>query len=136
MTYNDTPSNPEKLPSQREQALIVDDDDSQAMLSRLLLERMGYRVTTCETASEALDLIRQDAHKFRFIATDYTMFPIDGMELARSILQINPAAIVILLTGYDHPTLLREAQEIGIRQVCAKPTSAEEFTEVLIQLGL
>jgi CheY-like chemotaxis protein len=117
-------------------ALIVDDDEAQALLSQLLLERLGYKVTTCDSARQALQLYQNGENDFSFVVSDYTMTPMDGLELARNILLLAPSAVVLLTTGYDHPALLREAREIGIREVCLKPTSVDEFAELLLHAGL
>ncbi len=117
-------------------ALIVDDDEAQALLSQLLLERLGYEVTTCDNATQALQYYQNGKHDFSFVASDYTMVPIDGLELARNILELSPSAVFLLITGYDHPALLRAAREIGIREVSTKPTSVDEFAELLLHAGL
>lgn len=117
-------------------ALIVDDDEAQSLLSQLLLERLGYEVVTCENAAQALQYYKNGDHNFSFIASDYTMTPIDGLELARQIFKLAPSAVFLLITGYDHPALLQTAREIGIREVSIKPTTVDEFAELLMQAGL
>jgi CheY-like chemotaxis protein len=122
--------------TQNGRALIVDDDEAQALLSQLLLERLGYEVTICDTAAKALQYYQNGRDDFSFIASDYTMAPMDGLELARNILQLAPSAVFLLITGYDHPALLRAAREIGVREVCIKPTTVDEFAELLLHAGL
>jgi CheY-like chemotaxis protein len=117
-------------------ALIVDDDETQALLSQLLLERLGYEVTICDTAVKALQYYQNGRDDFSFIASDYTMTPMDGLELARNILQLAPSAVFLLITGNDHPAVLHAAREIGIREVSIKPTSVDEFAKLLLQAGL
>ena len=117
-------------------ALIVDDDDSQALLTRLLLERLGYEVVLCSNPFDALNLFRTGNANFHFVATDYAMFPMDGLELAKNILSIAPDTAILLLTGLDHPAIFRQARDLGVREICTKPTTADEFAEVLLQAGL
>jgi CheY-like chemotaxis protein len=117
-------------------ALIIDDDEIQALLSKILLERIGYEVVTCNKPAEALTILQDKDQCFQFVACDYSMVPIDGLELSRSILRTAPSTVIFLITGYDHPELLREAREIGIREVCLKPTTVDEFADILIHAGL
>jgi DNA-binding NtrC family response regulator len=128
--------NSSNSPSRPGRALIIDDDEIQALLSKILLERLGYVVVTCNKPDEAIRIIQDPQQSFQFVACDYSMAPINGLELSRSILRIAPSTVLFLITGYDHPELLREAREIGIREVCLKPTTVDEFTDILIRAGL
>jgi len=116
--------------------LLVDDDDNHILLSTLLLQRLGYDAVACSDGIEAEEVFRADSDAFYFVATDYTMNRIDGLELARRLLAINPRVAILLLTGYDHPEIIRVAREIGIRSVSLKPISADEFDEIIRGMGL
>jgi two-component system cell cycle sensor histidine kinase/response regulator CckA len=123
-------------PGEYPRILLVDDDEAQLLLGRLLLERLGYTVITSTDGSDAEKIFALSPYKFLCVATDLTMLPVDGLDLSRRLLKINPALLIILLTGYDHPAVLREAQEIGIREVCPKPVTVDEFADVLQRIGL
>ena len=116
--------------------LLVDDDEAHAILSRLLLERLHYQVTTCSDGNQALEIFSETPEAFYFVATDYTMEPMDGLTLARKLREINPAVAILLLTGYDHPEILAEARRAGVRAVSLKPSSVEEFADVIQSMRL
>jgi CheY-like chemotaxis protein len=116
--------------------LLVDDDEAHALLSQLLLQRLGYTIQVCSDGFEAEAIYRSAPESFYFVATDYTMDRMDGLELARRILAINPKAVILLLTGYDHPDVLREARNIGVRGVSLKPISTEEFDDIIKSMDL
>jgi CheY-like chemotaxis protein len=116
--------------------LLVDDDESNALLSRFILEKMGYSVQVCQDGEESLNVFRAAPDAYYFVASDYAMDPMNGLDLARKILEINPKIPVLLLTGYDHPQLIREAKEAGVRAVSLKPSSADEFRELIQRIGL
>ena len=116
--------------------LLVDDDESHSILSRLLLERMHYEVTVCSSGDQALRIFTATPEEFYFVATDYTMEPMDGLSLARKLREVNPSVVILLLTGYDHPEILAEARQAGVRAVSLKPSSVDEFEDVIESMHL
>ena len=116
--------------------LLVDDDEAHVLLSQLLLQRLGYAVQVCMDGFEAEQVFRAAPDDFYFVATDFTMDRMDGLELARRIIAIQPQAAVVMLTGYDHPDILRAAREIGVRAVSLKPISTEEFDDIIKSMQL
>jgi CheY-like chemotaxis protein len=116
--------------------LLVDDDESNAFLSQIILERLRYFVQTCRDGQEALKVFRSAPDSYHFVATDYSMNSMDGLELARQLLEINPQVPILLLTGFDHPAILHKAKEIGIRKVSLKPSTEAEFKDIIQDSGL
>jgi CheY-like chemotaxis protein len=116
--------------------LLVDDDEAHALLSQLLLQRLGYAVHVFSDGFEAEQAYRAAPESYYFIATDYTMDRMDGLELARRLISINPEAQILLLTGYDHPDIVREARKVGVRSVSLKPISTEEFDDIIRGMDL
>jgi CheY-like chemotaxis protein len=116
--------------------LLVDDDESQSLLGRLLLERLGYQVLVCNSGKDAIEIFKTTPQDFLFVMTDYTMMPMDGLETARGILKINPQAYVLLCTGRDDSELLRAARQAGIRHTALKPVNSEEMIDLLESAGL
>jgi CheY-like chemotaxis protein len=116
--------------------LLVEDEEGQALLSRLLLERLGYRVQVATNGLEALEIFKTSPVPFRFVITDLTMEKMDGLELARCLLALDPTIPILVCTGLDEPHIQREARQIGIRQVSLKPVSVQELEDLLINTGL
>jgi CheY-like chemotaxis protein len=116
--------------------LLVEDDESHALLSQLLLQRLGFIVQVCTNGFEAEQVFQAAPESFYIVASDYSMDRMDGLELARRVLAINPGVRFLLLTGYDHPDMLREAKKIGVRQVSLKPISVEEFDDIIKSMDL
>ena len=121
---------------ERRKVLVVDDDSSNALLSQIILERLGYEVRVCASGVEAEVVFRAMGSEFAFVASDYSMTPINGLELAERLLAIEPRAVVLVITGYDHPALFMQAERMGIHLVSPKPTTAGEFLDILHEMGL
>jgi DNA-binding NtrC family response regulator len=122
--------------SRKAKVLLVDDDEGNALLSLIILERLGYQVQVCYNGKDAAAVYRESSQDFLFVVSDYSMSPINGLELAKWLLEINPRAVILVITGYDHPALMREAECIGVHLVSPKPSTMEEFVEMLQQAGL
>jgi len=61
------------LPTGRERILFVDDEPPIAQLGKQYLERLGYRVTTRQSALDALELFQSSPQEFDVVVTDMTM---------------------------------------------------------------
>jgi PAS domain S-box-containing protein len=115
--------------------LVMDDEDMIRDLVAALLEELGYRVTTCSSGEAAIELYR-DAFSagapFRAVILDLTVpGGMGGKEAARSILDIDPAARLIVSSGYSTDPVMAESREFGFCGAVFKPYSAREIAAVL-----
>ncbi len=119
------------IPTGTEKILFVDDEAALANLARLLLERLGYKVTVKMSSPQALELFRSDPSQFDLVITDVTMPIMTGDVLAREILKIRPDIPVILCTGYTEIISKEQAQAIGIRDYILKPIVKQEMARTV-----
>jgi PAS domain S-box-containing protein len=78
--------------------LCVDDDVNVLDVLKKYFERKpDFSVFTCQTPSEALDLIRQ--YQFDAIISDYAMPEMDGITFLKEIRAQNDQALFIIFTG-------------------------------------
>jgi len=66
-----------------------------------MLERLGYKVTTRTSSTEALEAFRAQPEKFDLVITDRTMPNMTGEMLVKELMHIWPDIPVILCTGYS-----------------------------------
>ena len=78
--------------------LVVDDDQGMREFLEIMLTREGYKVKAASGGKEALSFCRKK--KFDLVITDLKMPKIDGIDLLKSIKEISPETMVILITGY------------------------------------
>jgi signal transduction histidine kinase/DNA-binding response OmpR family regulator len=86
-------------PGQGEKILIVDDDETIFGILKNLLENNGYIVSIATSGLEAVTLYpvwRPD-----LVLMDRNMPVMDGVTAATKILEIDPAARIIIASGYD-----------------------------------
>lgn len=84
-----------------ERILLVDDDQQLLISTDLLLQQLGYQVTTCGNPEFALQLFREKQDQFDLVITDQAMPQMSGTELAAQINCIRSDIPIVLCTGYD-----------------------------------
>lgn len=112
-----------------EDILVVDDDNIMLELVKRILEREGIVVHCAASGEEALEQIK--VKTFSLMITDLNMPGLDGLELARKGLEIAPQMPIIMDTGDISPETIRQAKEIGISKVLAKPFLLKELLETI-----
>jgi len=114
--------------------LIVDDDDLDRFLVRLVLDAAGYRVIEAPSAEAALKLMgrfgRPDA-----LVVDYVMTGMDGAEFCRTVraqlaLQGVP---IVMRTGLENPYIDELARAAGADRLLAKSGDPSPLLDVLEQ---
>jgi len=118
---------PAELPRGDEPVLLVDDEAALLEFGAEALRTLGYEVTPCARAEEALARVEQDPKKYRAVVSDVTMPGITGDRLASQLLEINPELRVLLCTGYTDRLAANDAQRIGVHAVLNKPLTVEEL---------
>ena len=121
---------------QNKLVLLVEDDENHMILGRLLLERLGFQVQTCDNGTDAIQLFSASPNKYSFIMTDYTMVPMNGIELASQLIKLNPSVQVLLCTGRDDPELIQAAKQAGVSHIALKPSNRQEMEDLLVDAGL
>ncbi|BBO68680.1 hypothetical protein DSCA_26100 [Desulfosarcina alkanivorans] len=110
-----------ELPGGSERILLVDDEPALIDVGRHLLEKLGYRVSTASSGTEALDLFRDAPQAIDLVLTDMTMPHMTGDRLAAELLKIKPGLPIIISTGYSIHMSAEKAQERGIQAFIYKP---------------
>ena len=99
--------------------LVVDDDRQIADMLKDYLVGRGYAVTTAYGGREALAAFSMG--NFHIVIVDMKMPDVDGMAVLKSIRKTDPAAVVIMITGYATTDSAVEAINQGAYDFIAKP---------------
>ena len=109
----------------RPTVLVVDDEDSNAALLKLALERYGARVLTAASGAQAL---RQTfEHRPDVILLDIAMPEVDGFTVCQRLRDLSDMPI-IMLTAYDAPEHVNRAFACGADDYVTKPYELTELT--------
>jgi PAS domain S-box-containing protein len=104
-----------------ETIMFVDDEESLVELARESFGESGYTIKTFENGRQALEAFRQNPHEYDLIVTDMNMPLLNGMDLARKVMELRPSIPVVLCTGYSKLINKEKAIKMGIRGYLEKP---------------
>lgn len=107
------------------QILVIDDDETVCSLFEDTLEGSGHAVTSANTSSQGLELVKD--RNFDLVFLDLKMPIMDGAELFRQIRLVNSELPVTIITGYPDSDLMMEALTHGPLGVMSKPFSATDI---------
>ena len=114
--------------------LIVDDDPDILTAGKLLLKRQFQHVITCNEPSEIPKLMAR--HKFDAILLDMNFGPGEssgqqGFNWLEKILQIDPQAVIIMITAHGGVNIAVDAMKLGATDFVAKPWQNEKLIATL-----
>jgi CheY-like chemotaxis protein len=115
-------------PTGTEHILLVDDEKMIVEIATLILEGLGYQVTSRLNSVEALELFRTNHDAFDLVITDLSMPQLTGDQLAREMVAINPAIPIIICSGFGERVKLEQAKAIGVREILMKPITIAEIS--------
>jgi two-component system, cell cycle sensor histidine kinase and response regulator CckA len=84
----------------RETILVVEDEKALLELSKIMLEKQGYRVLTASTPGEAIRLAEKHTGEIHLLMTDVVMPEMNGRDLARRMLSLYPNLKCLFMSGY------------------------------------
>lgn len=109
--------------------LVIDDDAAfNHVLSRALSQR-GFRVFSAHTPVQALALAKM--HEPEFVTLDLNIGGESGLRLIKPLLEANPDARILVLTGYASITTAVDAVKLGATQYLAKPVDVDAIVKAL-----
>ncbi|MCL2777955.1 MAG: sigma-54 dependent transcriptional regulator [Polyangiaceae bacterium] len=103
--------------------LAVDDEEETCDLLRVVLEREGYKATTCTSAQAALELV--GTQDFDCVLTDLQMPEMSGLELCERVLGTQPSVPVVVITGQGSLETAIGAMRVGAYDFITKPVDSK-----------
>ncbi len=121
----------ENTPLGTETILFVDDEQLLCEMGQTMLSRLGYKVIAENSSLHALDVFSRQPDKFDLLITDQSMPDMNGVDLARKIMQIKPELPIIITTGYSATLNEVKAKEMGIKGFLLKPLSKQKIARLI-----
>jgi len=112
--------------------LVVDDDELNQRMMRLILKREGHLVECVSNGQEAVNAVKTRA--FDIILMDLQMPVMDGVEASRQIRKLETDGgriFIVALTASYLPERGRELYEAGIDNYLSKPFEVEHLRHIL-----
>ncbi len=101
------------LKGRGETILVLEDETVVLNLTRIMLGRLGYKVITANSPSEALELAKAHDGKIDLLLTDVIMPEMNGRDFAEQLNDLYPDIKTLFMSGYTenviaHHTVLDE----------------------------
>lgn len=110
--------------------LLVDDEPHIRKFISVLIKQLGD--TTVIEAGNGQDAIATyQSESPDLVLLDVNMPVLDGLSTLRSLMQIDPDAVVIMLTSLTSRQMIEQAVELGASNYIRKDTKPEEILQAL-----
>ena len=110
--------------------LIVDDDEDVLLAARMLLKQQGYLVHTEMDPHTIPQLLREHSFDALFLDMNFTQEALSGREgfyWLGQILELDPTAVVVLITAYGDVEMAVRAIKEGATDFVLKPWQNEKL---------
>jgi CheY-like chemotaxis protein len=99
--------------------LVVDDEKIVRDFFLDVAESLGGHIETAEDGDIAVEKCRSNHYDLVFL--DMRMPHMNGLDACKSILQLDPAATVVMMSGYSEDRMMEEAISYGAIARISKP---------------
>ncbi len=113
----------------RLKVLVTDDEKIVRDFFKRLMSLFGLEVFEAPDGFSAIEMARNN--KFDLFFVDVRMPGLDGLETFRKIKEIDPQAVVVMITGYAVEQALNQAQKEGAYGIIRKPFDISQIKDVV-----
>ena len=116
-------------------ATVLVVDDSAFMRRRLvsLLHELGHEAAEAADGQQAVQRYKQI--RPHVVLMDITMPKVDGLEVLRQIMAIDPSANVAMVTAIDQQGVVIEAMKAGAKAIVVKPYEPDKIKAAIEKLA-
>lgn len=123
---------------QKGRIIVVDDEVGMCEFLRYLLEGEGYQVDYAHSGTEALAKVknRLEVEPFDLVLADIRMPEMDGLELLRSVKELDPDIVFVVMTGFASLETAIKAIKYDGYDYLVKPFDDTDKVLAVIERGL
>jgi CheY-like chemotaxis protein/anti-sigma regulatory factor (Ser/Thr protein kinase) len=115
--------------------LVMDDEAAVLRLAERALRDAGYATKVVGNGSDAVEVYRKlfaDGQRFDAVVLDLTVRGgMGGKEAAERILALDPAAHLMVSSGYSEDSVMAEYRRHGFSAVLPKPYTAQQLCDAV-----
>ena len=112
--------------------LICDDARFMRMVAERVLEKLGHQIIyTAENGQDAIDWFEQNQAEVDVIILDVVMPKMDGLQVLRRLLQVNPEIKIIMVTAISSGSIVSGAMRAGALEFVTKPFKLSELVKAV-----
>jgi DNA-binding NtrC family response regulator len=109
--------------------LLVEDETALRNLTRLILDKKGYKVLEATNGRHALHVAKQYEGPIDLLVTDVVMPLMNGQELAQNLAPLRPQMRVLFMSGYTDSALVRSGVYTGEMVLIQKPFTPDQLAD-------
>ena len=112
--------------------LLVDDQDTNLLIAKKLLEKVGVVVEVAKDGQEAVDYYHQHQGEIDVILMDIRMPVMDGLEATTKIREFDKKIPIIAMTANAFSDDIKECIDRGMNDHISKPISPTKMYNAII----
>lgn len=110
--------------------LLADDSAFMRNMLKTILAEAGYLdVIEAQNGAETVEVYKKE--RPGIVLLDIIMAGKDGLQVLAEIMEMNPKAVVVMVTAIGHGDHMREAERIGAKGYVTKPFKSDQILEVV-----
>ncbi len=114
---------------ERVKILVVDDERSMREFLEIMLTGEGYEVIIANDGEQACEILEKET--FDLVITDIRMKNINGIGVLKKAKDVNPGAIVVLISAFATAEIAVEAMKEGAYDYIPKPFKVNEIKKII-----
>ncbi len=114
-----------------EMVCVVDDEQIVAHVTRLSLERFGYRTLVFNSPDQCYEALKHEPDGCAVLLSDQTMPGMTGLELSARVRIFAPDLPIVIMSGYFSKISPRALEDIGRVHLLAKPFTMHELARAV-----
>jgi CheY-like chemotaxis protein len=99
-----------------------------------MLELLGFEVVTAGSGSEALQVFERFQSDIELLISDVVLSGIGGIEVSKTLQEMNPDLPVILMSGYPLGDDARRELSAGATDWISKPFSSDQIAGIIARV--
>lgn len=111
--------------------LLAEDDPTQRLVARVMLESKGYRVITAVDGAEAMVTAAEHQSQLTAVVTDADMPNVNGLAFTRALKRMSPQSNVVVISGHLDEAEMASFKALGVSEILLKPFSEQELLSAL-----
>ena len=110
--------------------LLIDDEPAQITSIKSFLKRRNFTVSSASSGTDGINIVKEG--NIDLVFTDYRMPEMDGLEVVKSIKEINPELPVVVITAFSDIKDAVQVMNEGAFDYLSKPIQLDEL-EILVK---
>ncbi|MES2643850.1 MAG: ATP-binding protein [Myxococcota bacterium] len=123
-------------PADKPRVLVIDDDLWVRFSTRRLLHGLGFDAVDADGGEAGLARFREAGGRFLFVLLDVRMPGMNGEDVLRHLLQIDPDVRVIIFTGFARDQVSQRIFQAGQVGFLGKPFTVPQLEAQMLAVGV